>query len=66
MEEWKEELLRDWMVDLLIAAKDKGEKETNDTCKADLEEVKKRQQLPCCTIGNGIQCLFSLHVNKKD
>ena len=40
-EERREELLRDWMVDRLISAKEKGRKETRATCKAALEEVNK-------------------------
>ena len=39
MEEWREEFLRDWMVERLISAKEKGNKETRATCKAALEEV---------------------------
>ena len=38
-EEWREELLIDWMVEHLIAAEDKGRKERCATCKAALEEV---------------------------
>ena len=65
-EEWKEELLRYWMVERLIAAEEKGKKETRATCKAALEEVnKKRRQLPHCTRENDIPCLLSLHVNQK-
>ena len=40
-EEWRDELVRDWMVDRLIDAEEKGKKETCATCKADLLEVKK-------------------------
>ena len=39
--EWREELLRDWMVERLISAKEEDKKETHVTCKADLEEVNK-------------------------
>ena len=35
-EEWREELLRDWMVEPLISSKEKGKKETSATCKAAL------------------------------
>ena len=35
--EWREELLRDWMMERLISAKEKGKKETCATCKAALE-----------------------------
>ena len=38
-EEWREGLLRDWMVERLIAAEEKGKKEMCATCKAALEEV---------------------------
>ena len=36
-EEYREELLRDWMVERLSAAEEKGKKETHATCKAALE-----------------------------
>ena len=39
MEEWREELLRYWMVERLIASEEKGKKETRATCKTALEEV---------------------------
>ena len=35
-EEWREELLRDWMVERLIAAEEKGKKETRATFKSAL------------------------------
>ena len=34
--EWREELLRDWMVERLIYAKENGKKEMRATCKASL------------------------------
>ena len=41
-EKWREELPRDWIMERLIAAEERGEKETRDTCEAALEGVNKR------------------------
>ena len=38
-EEWREELLRDWMVERLIASEEKWKTEKRATCKYALEEV---------------------------
>ena len=38
-EEWREEILRDCMVERLVSAEEKGKKETCANCKAYLEEV---------------------------
>ena len=43
-EEWREELLREWMVERLIAAEGKGKKEMRATCKYALEEAKRSNE----------------------
>ena len=65
-QEWGEELMRDWMVDSLIYAKQKGNKETRDTCKSYMKEVNRSNNNCPVVLEKLILNIFSHYMSTKN
>ena len=65
-EQWREELLRDWMVERLHVAAQSGKKEVRAVCKAALKAVNRSDDNCPLVLEKMTFNIFSQYVNQKE